>query len=472
MNSEMLEDILACPSLPTLPAVALKVIELCSDPNVRFSELAKTIQNDQGLAAKVLRTVNSSFYGLRQRCGSIDKALIMLGLSPVKALVLGFSLVSSLEGNGGGFDYKDYWRRGLYTAVGGKCMVESAGMKYGDEVFLAGLLQDIGVMALHRAMGADYLAVMQQTNGDHRRLVKAELSALEVQHPDIGAMLAQRWKLPDTLVIPVKYHERPTAAPAQHTEIVHGVGLGNLVHDAIVGAEPADALRKLYERAGQWLNLTTDKIDLAIKRSKEATRELAGLFKLDIGVDMEARAQAVLTQQASKPSEDGPTPAAGAELLLIDPTDLDKNTGMVGRKGYEWALRRAFLFAGEHTESASLVQITLDPSAAVSTLTADGPRLMGLLRKHFMQTGAALCKLSDRIFAVVTVGTANREVDALVEELRKSMSAPPASKIFTGTIHFGEGAAAKYVDPTDIVRGAIAAINTARSQDAQGKSAA
>lgn len=471
MNSEMLEEILSCPSLPSLPAVALRVIELCADPNVKFSELAKTIQNDQGLTAKVLRTVNSSFYGLRQRCGTIDKALVMLGLSPVKSLVLGFSLVSSLSGvQEEGFDYQDYWRRGLFTAVGGKCMVDASGMKYGDEVFIAGLLQDIGVMALLKAMKRDYLAVLAQTGGDHRKLVRAELSALEIQHPDIGAMLAQRWKLPDSLVIPVKYHERPTAAPAEHTEIVHGVGLGNLVHDSIVLPDGQEHLRKLYERAGQWLNLTTDRIDVALKRAREATKEMADLFRLDIGMgDIEAQAERTLAQEGPEDA-DGPTPAVGIELLLIDPNDLDPKTGLLGRKGFEWAIRRAFLFAAEQSEPASLVQVMLDSPAA--DLPADGARLAALLKKHFTATGAAICKLNDRVFSIVTVGASDREVAAIADTIAGSIAQGGSSaRVHRGVVHFGEGASARYADPGEVVRAAVSAINAARTA-APGRTAA
>ncbi len=96
MNNETLEKVLKCPTLPSLPAVALKVIDLTSNPAVKMEELARTIQNDQGLAAKILRTVNSSFYGLRKPCSTIHAAIVMLGLGPVKTLALGFSLVSAI----------------------------------------------------------------------------------------------------------------------------------------------------------------------------------------------------------------------------------------------------------------------------------------------------------------------------------------------------------------------------------------
>ena len=136
MDQSILEEILGCPALPTLPVVAVEVIDLTEDPDVSMSDLAATIQNDQALTAKILRTVNSSFYGLRQQCATIDKALILLGLSPVKSLALGFSLVSGLAGSeGDGFDYIAYWRRGIYSAVGAKAVAHAARVKKEDEAF-------------------------------------------------------------------------------------------------------------------------------------------------------------------------------------------------------------------------------------------------------------------------------------------------------------------------------------------------
>ncbi len=478
MNSEMLEDILACPSLPSLPAVALRVIELCADPNVKIAELARTIQNDQALSAKVLRTVNSSFYGLRERCGTINKALVMLGLSPVKSLVLGFSLVSSVEvKDGDAFDYQDYWRRGLYTAVGGKCIVEAAGKKFGDEVFLAGLLQDVGVMAMYKALGDDYLRVMKLTKGDHRQLVKCELTAYEVQHPEIGAMLAQRWKMPDSLVLPVKYHERPTATPPMHTEIVHAVGLGNMIHDVITSDEPTESLRRLYAKAEQWLGMKGDSVDTVLERSRAATKEMAGLFKLDIGTtssaaDLERRAEDQLASIDAN-QESSPPAMAGVELMLIDPADVDPRTGIMGRKGFDFAVRRAFKVAREEGEPASLLNVVVDasifgPNPASSATAAMGA--VALLKKHFGPMGAAICSLSPWIYAIVTVGASGQEIVRGAEEFRAGLvrMMPPTSgtaglSASVGVVHFGAPHTSAFNDPIEVVKAAAQAVLACKS---------
>jgi HD-like signal output (HDOD) protein len=272
MNEELLEQILSCPALPSLPAVAVRVVELTQRPDASLDDLAATIQNDQALAAKVLKTVNSSFYGLRMRCSTINQALVMLGMSTVKSLALGFSLVSSVPNDTGDeFDLTAYWRRGLYTAVAARCIADAAGKVYADEAFLGGLLQDIGMMAMHQALGERY-DKLAAAAGPHRRLAKAELAELDVQHADIGAMLTERWKFPPELVLPVKYHERPTAAPAEHADIVRCVGLGNMAHDVLTDADPGPALRRFQIHAQLWFGMGPDESEALLTRIAAGAR--------------------------------------------------------------------------------------------------------------------------------------------------------------------------------------------------------
>ncbi|QOJ00724.1 MAG: HDOD domain-containing protein [Phycisphaeraceae bacterium] len=468
MNSDMLEDILACPTLPSLPSIAMRVIELASNPNVKIPELASTIQNDQGLTAKVLRTVNSSFYGLREKCGTINKALVLLGLSPVKGIVLGFSLVSSVGQRQDGFDYQSYWRRGLLTAVGGKLIVEAAGKKYGDEVFIAGMLQDIGVMAMYRALGDEYLAVMSQTGGDHRKLCKAEISSLEMQHPDIGAMLAERWKLPRSLVVPVKYHERPTAAPQEHLEITQAVGLGNLIHDALTVEDAVEARRKLYDRASQWLGLSSDQVDAVLRRVGQASKELAGLFRVDIGPM--SSADAILTRAETRLVHAAPDEclerSQGLELVLVDPTDVDPRTGLMGRKGFDFALRRAWKLMSEDREIAGLTNIVIEASPGADPEYVS-QTAVALLKKQFGPMGAAICRLSGWLFAVITIGPTQPALAAAAEEFRLSLNRAPASEYrlaaSVGIVTLTPEQALAFGGPESLVRASAEAIQACKS---------
>lgn len=344
MNPDLLQKVLNCRQLPTLPAVAMKVVELTSSNDVSMKALAEAIQNDQALAAKILRTVNSSLYGLRTRCTSINQAIIMLGLSAVKSLALGFTLVTAIKNSDtGDFDLSDHWRRALYTGIAARNIASKARMPNAEECFLGGLLQDLGTIALYQTLGGKYLDIMRKTGGDHRKLAKFELEALELQHPDVGAMLATRWKIPEQLVMPIKYHERPTAAPVEHTNTVRAVGLGNIAADLLVSDDPAPHLRKFYQRAEQWFALTNAEADETLKTISQATRDVARLLPVPTG--HVADAESVIAQARER--------LAGVEVAAVetarntlkvaaDNQDIDELTGVASRRQFDRSLVAAF----------------------------------------------------------------------------------------------------------------------------------
>ncbi len=431
MNAEMLERILRCPSLPSLPAVAVRVIELTQCREVRLHELAAVIQNDQALAAKILRTVNSSFYGLRRRCSTINQALVMLGLSTVKSLALGFSLVTSLgnEGDEGDpFDYIGYWRRGLFTAVGAKCVAKALGRTFEDEAFLGGLLQDVGVMAMYRALEREYLVVMLNAGGDHRRLARAELEAFELQHADVGAMLCQRWKLADELIMSVKYHERPTAAPPEHADLVRCVALGNLAHDILTDADPTAALRTFQSRAQSWFGVIATDADDILRRIGSGAREVSSLFRLDVGgyADADAildEAQAKLAGMVS-PGEGEANHGFSLAGLVSDGDEVDALTGVLGRRELMARAEKAFERSRGGGLPASLLHVRLDAfddlAARLGTEAADAILVETalLLGEHFEPLSGSICRWENATFAVLLDGVARPEAVRHAAEFR------------------------------------------------------
>lgn len=418
MDSELLQDILSCSNLPTLPAVAVRVLELTSDPDVRMDELARTIQADQALAAKILRTVNSSFYGLRKRCTSIDKALVLLGLGPVKSLVLGFSLVMAIgKDKDEGFDYVDYWRRGLDTAVAGKLIADGCGFACADEAFLAGLFQDIGMVAMFRAMGSSYGGVVCGVT-QHGDLCRAEVKAFETHHAEIGAVLAASWKLPAELVVPVRFHDRPTACPTEYSRTARCVAVGNLIHEVLIAEDPTPALRELYRRGEQWLALSEESIDQLIREAGEAARELGSLFELDTSTmsnpkDVLARADWQMIDMARANQIES---YAIRELsgVLTGDKGRDPLTGLIDRESFAQAVRKAHPSAGHGGMDLSIAQFAVD---GLKTMLdkhgqeAQDEVVLGttvLLLRVFEPMGGIVARVNETDFAVILPGTDRR----------------------------------------------------------------
>ncbi len=432
MNSATLERVLAAPRIPSLPAVAMKVIELTEDPNVSLKDIAQTIQNDQGLAAKILRTVNSSFYGLTKKCSTISQAMVALGLNAVKSLALGFSLVSMIkEGEGAEFDYVDYWRRGVYSAVGARVLAARVKGVDAEEAFLGAILQDVGMIALYQALGRKYLDVVRATEGDHRELCKHEVRQLELQHTEVGAMLAQRWKLPEALVAPIRYHERPTAAPQSHAMLVQTVGLANIAADVLCESG-SSTLQQFYAKSEQWLGMSGPEADAALKKIGEGARELASLLKVQIG--HAAPAEEILAKASERLVQMTLDAETAAEELAKKNASLQREavtdtlTGVANRRRFNEEVAAAFEHAKLSGGAMSVIFIDADKfknvndshghQAGDSVLVA----IAGSLADHFEPSGALVCRYGGEEFAVILPGADRAEAARTAEEYRAAQA--------------------------------------------------
>lgn len=224
MNDRLLERIRLCPSLPSLPAVAMRVLELSRKPNYNTNDVAKAISMDPALSSKILRTVNSSFYGCSHSISSITSAVVILGMDAVRTLALGFSLVAGLaKPRAKGFDHLTYWRRSLYAATAARLLAQRVNVTQPEECFLAALLMDIGMLAMDRALGEEYADVCAKA-ACHVDLPEAELKALDLTHAQVTRDLGERWRLPEVLLVPMSHHHDPTPVQDTHlrrlTEIV------------------------------------------------------------------------------------------------------------------------------------------------------------------------------------------------------------------------------------------------------------
>src|SRR5882757_989116 len=170
MNDQLLNRIRQCPTLPSLPTIAMEVLNLAQCDEVDIAEIARIISRDPALSSKILRTVNSSFYGRSQSIGQVSQALVILGLQSVKTLVLGFSLVSNLqESKSSGFKHLDYWKRSIYAATAAKTLAARTHMVQVEECFLAALLQDLGMLVLDQALKEEYGQIHEKA-ATHREL--------------------------------------------------------------------------------------------------------------------------------------------------------------------------------------------------------------------------------------------------------------------------------------------------------------
>ncbi|MFI4860490.1 MAG: HDOD domain-containing protein [Phycisphaerales bacterium JB063] len=274
--------VLRCESLPTLPAVAMELLEKTSNPDVKINEIAELIQSDPGLAGKVLKTVNSSFYGLPKPCPSIDRAIGMLGLRAVKSLVLGFSMVNLTQGVCDGFDMEMFWRRTIVAAASARQVATSTQSCEPDEAFAAGLFQDMGMLAIYVAWPQGYGKMVREAGIFHNDLYLAEQKQLGFDHTTIGAELATQWHMPSQIIEAISFHHAPEES-TEHTEIVQAVALGTLAARSVVEDGEGTAFAELVDKANAWYGWRQDQLTVLLEKITTASQEVAQLLGQRIG---------------------------------------------------------------------------------------------------------------------------------------------------------------------------------------------
>ena len=259
--------------------MAIEVVNLVQEKDVTIKQIADVIQHDAALSSKVLKTVNSSFYGQPHAIGTISQALVILGLNSVRALALGFSLVNPLE-QSDGFDHLAFWRRSVYGSAAARVLAKHVGLANQEEAFLGGLLQDVGMLAMHHTIGADYGNLVVEAGTEHRKLVALEQAALSTDHASIGAALAEHWKLPPLLVDPIRFHETPNGAPEDTLQLICCVAVGSRVADVFLSSDQTAALEIYHRLVEQRLGVPQQEADELLKAIHADTLELNKLFEL------------------------------------------------------------------------------------------------------------------------------------------------------------------------------------------------
>ena len=165
------------------------------------------------MTAKVLKIANSPFYGFPRKISTIDFAIIVLGYDALKEIVISISLVSSLQKKGDAvFDAKAFWDHSITSGVLARRLARDLGYRISGEVFVGGLLHDMGVSVVHRYFRNEYKRIVEILADTDLNALEAEESVLGVTHAEVGGWLAERWNLPDHLVEAIRYHHSPSRA--------------------------------------------------------------------------------------------------------------------------------------------------------------------------------------------------------------------------------------------------------------------
>lgn len=223
--------------LPALPAIAAQVVEMVENPKTSASEIGRIISMDPGLTAKVLKIANSAFYGFPKKISTVDFAIIVLGFETLREIVISISLVTALQDKQDSIaNSQQFWDHAIYTGVIGRRLARDLGYRVSGEVFVGGLLHDMGISVLSQYFRGEYDRIAGIVRGTNRTWLEAENSVLGVTHAEIGGWLAERWNFPSPLVEAVSMHHEPLQAKEnpELVGIIHcaDVIANRLLHDS------------------------------------------------------------------------------------------------------------------------------------------------------------------------------------------------------------------------------------------------
>jgi diguanylate cyclase (GGDEF)-like protein len=335
--------------LPTLPSVAMRALELCQRENLDPNEIAALVGNDPALAARVLKTANSPAFAWRDEVRTLSRAVALLGVHAVRTLILSFSLLRDAPSTELAA-MTSYWKRSVLAALAAREIASEIGYSLREEAFLAGLLQDFGILALRQLGESAYNDLLESAAHDHDRITAGERSIFGCDHAAVGAWLVARWRLPDCFRVALQHSHAVESAREQSESddeirtLVRTTVLSGLVADIWVRPDATGATQRAHIHARKIFPRQPTALENVVRRMATAITETAGLFQLDLGIAASVNQVAHEAQEAlaiMNVAESGSPPITrGQRAAAPDPgDDLDPETRLPGLPFAEQYLR-------------------------------------------------------------------------------------------------------------------------------------
>lgn len=268
---DLIDDTL---ELASLPAVVLRALELLNAPDSSAADIGQVISEDPALSVRLLRIVNSSFYGFPSRIETISRAITIVGTLEITDLVLGSSAVEAFAGLPNELiDMHQFWEHSLYAGVVARVLARHHRAPNTERFFVSGLLHDIGSLVLYHQRPEESRRALELARAG-RPLHQAEQEIFGFDHSDVGAELMQAWNLPDAFVEAARHHHRPVEAQQfpLETALVHladviaaGAHLTGSATNQVPPLEP-----RAWELTGLALDITESVIEEADRQYADA----------------------------------------------------------------------------------------------------------------------------------------------------------------------------------------------------------
>ncbi|RJP15262.1 MAG: GGDEF domain-containing protein [Candidatus Abyssobacteria bacterium SURF_5] len=288
--------------LPTIPAVARQLLSISEWETADLNQVAEIISADISLVSRILRIVNSPFYGFPHKISTISQALVVLGVRATRSLTLSFSLLQmSSAGGGGKFNYAGFWTRSLNTAVAAREFAQAAGLRDMEEAFVSGLLQDIGVLVIGHCAPREYALISRESPDQLAPPLAVERRHLGTDHVELAKHLFEEWKLPHSLLIPVLYHHEPQGLTSTDPQTMLSINIqyfaGRMGEWLYATHKNGNSFDGLSELALEYFGISQLEFEALMRRIDCRVSEMSELFEVN---DTRPTTYANLLEQANQ----------------------------------------------------------------------------------------------------------------------------------------------------------------------------
>jgi diguanylate cyclase (GGDEF)-like protein len=357
---------------PSPSRVASEIVALARDPDIEMSKVAQAVGRDPAMTAKILRIANSAFYAQRRPSQNLRQALVIIGLNAALTLALSFSLVSSMRAlRPVGIEYPRFWRRALLAATAARAFAEVSKSGREEDVFLAGLLQDMGVLALDRA-SKDFYAKLAQP-ATHADWIAYEIKELGKDHAHFTTVMLKAWNLPERIWKMVAHSHAPESLDggSEDGRMARCVALGSDLAEAVLSPTRPAALATLTRRSNRLLGLRDEQFTEIVTRILKLIPETEVLYDTSI-MDADdadallAEARELLAVRNLHALQEVSALQATTSVLLSRTEELedasrrDPLTGVLNRPWLDRLLDREFTQAIMFGRSLSIAHVDLD----------------------------------------------------------------------------------------------------------------
>jgi len=365
-------------NLPSPPAIAVQILNTMQKEDAALSELARIIAADPALTGKMLQIANSGFYTLKSEVTNIDRALSVLGTNIIKNIALSFVIATDLRGEEhSSFDFDDYWRRSVTSAVAAELLSKRLGKK-DEDIFVTALLHDIGMLVMFLHKRGEYSDLLQGAKLSDQPLTSLENEKYNFNHQQVGNVLIQTWGLPQRICDAIGFHHNPETAPEESQKTAKILQFADQLAAIYNETDTAEKARILQGQLQEHYSLKQDQIRELLDEVADKSVKILKTFEIEPG-DMRPYSQmlqeaneelgrlnlsyeqiVIELKEAKNKSERLAHELQDANLRLSDMAYIDALTGLYNHRYFQETLATELSRASRYQSSVSLIIFDID----------------------------------------------------------------------------------------------------------------